>query len=173
MRRRSDSPVKRLPFERAYLVDSKTCERCSGSGQYALGKPCYDCGQVGRRFTPAGIALILEVCELLGIEQPIDEHRRRWNVLADMPITAKRLRPGMRVRPARYPGDRATPFRVVASNRSSGFGHVLTFTDGSRLSIDPLKFFDRELTDDELARAEVVMADRRDKGAVAASTPAD
>lgn len=159
----------RLPFERAYLVESKTCARCNGTGHFALGKPCHDCGQVGRRFTPAGIGVILSVCELLAIADPIDEHRRRWKALPHLPVQAKDARPGMQLRQ-----DPASPYSlfkewgVVASNQPYGFTRMLRFTDGQVFTFSPEALLERKLTGDELARAEALMASQLGTGAVAA-----
>lgn len=104
----------RLPFERAYLIESRTCERCNGTGQYALGKPCYDCGQLGRLFTPAGRAVLLDVAALLSIADPIDEHRSRWRLWTPLPIQAKHVKPGMRV-----PGCGCAAIRPARSHSSA------------------------------------------------------
>lgn len=75
----------------------------------------------------------------------------------------------MRVR-----GDPASPFalvrdwRLVIANDSIGQASRLRFVDGTTWRPTPETLLQRELTDDEISRAEVLMADRLGTGAIAA-----
>jgi hypothetical protein len=66
--------VRRLPFERAYLIESTPCTRCAGKGYVPRSRDsqhspptCLSCKGLGWKPTPAGRDLFYDLCALLGI----------------------------------------------------------------------------------------------------------
>jgi hypothetical protein len=66
--------VIRLPFERAYWIESTPCVKCGGSGKPALSRDpaigiaaCWYCKGLGWKPTPAGKDLFYDVLALLGV----------------------------------------------------------------------------------------------------------
>jgi hypothetical protein len=65
---------RRLPFERAYLIESTPCVKCGGTGHSARSRDtqygsatCWTCKGLGWKATEAGRDLFYDICALVGI----------------------------------------------------------------------------------------------------------
>lgn len=148
-----------LPFERAYQLEAVVCDRCAGSGQASNPTPrmvpeCWYCRSLGRRITAPGRRVFYEICELLG--RPVTHQESRIAPRHIEVIRAEQIRAGMRVA-SQAPG---APFETLNADTAAA------------LARQRLALFRRELTSDEIDRAEDLMASRVGAGVVRAEVPA-
>lgn len=158
---------KRLPFERHTLVESRECPRCKGLGNYAshrtFGDRCMTCHGWGRLPTFKGRELLDKVALLIGGFAAYDE-KGRFEGGKLRQIFARGLRAGMRIR--EYAAA-VNAYRMVTEVEFRGDqGVIVRFNRGYPLSTTDLGTFSRELTDDEIDRADVFMAQFVGNGAV-------
>lgn len=160
--------MKRLHFERAYLLESSPCDRCHGTGRFsrvATNRPtvCYNCRGLGRKITRDGRQLFEAIAELLG--KPVIERESRIQPKHLESILGRDVQPGMRVAMVRY----RHPLRDVASVSTPGVNDLrIEYTDGYVVHASGIAAFARELTAAELDRVEAMMAQHVGRGAVAA-----
>jgi len=157
--------VKRLPFERTYLLDSVPCPRCAGSGVFAAParppRECWNCRGLGRKLTQDARELFYEISELLGA--PVEHRETRIQTRHIETIRADRVRPGMAVTDTHV--DRRRTPRSVATVQQMPLEQLrVTFVDGSIVNVPPYELFARELTRAELDRVDALMAQRLGEG---------
>lgn len=156
--------MKRLPFERAFLLDSYPCDRCQASGRFTLTRTCLYCRGLGRRITAEGRRLFYEICELLG--KPVLRKESRIQPKHLETIMGSQLRVGMKVAPVR--GIPPAPFQEIVEIRlMKGDRARLLFEDGSGRIAEGTESFRRELTSAELDVVQVLMSGRLGNGAAA------
>jgi hypothetical protein len=152
-----ESEPKRLPFERTYLLESKPCVTCSGTGTYQgptsrMNSICYGCRGLGRRITPAGRELWRAICRELG-KPAAKESRIQPKYLET--IYAEYVKPGMCVG-AIYPTRR--PPKVVTAVEELAVQLRFTFEGRSQAVFSKHDMLARVLTEPDIERAERLMA---------------
>jgi hypothetical protein len=159
---------QRLPFERTTLVESRPCSRCGGTGGFRSGA-CYDCNGWSRRPTTIGRELLKSVAALIGARPALDE-KGRFDVAPLRTVYGRDVRPGMAIADIRLtPRPRAKRVIDVQHPDPVVTGTVkITFVDGSRATATALATFARELTEEEIERADAWMAQHVGRGAVVA-----
>jgi hypothetical protein len=160
----SSQAIRTLAFEHAFRVEAVRCQRCAGTGQYAVDKWCMSCRALGRVLTVEGVTAYNAVCAMLAITPSVDERRRvRYEFM--LSIQARYVVNGMRVRRPYAP----LIWRDVVAVEEFAPSHKrLTYADGARDLFPPDFLLMRELTEDEVERADVMLAQFVGKGAVEA-----
>lgn len=161
--------MKWLPFERRLRLESEPCVRCSGTGTTPRPAPnlppmCWYCRGTGRKFTKAARDLYDEICGVVDAARFYKRSDSRLDPRRIEHVLGEDVQEGMKVA---LP---STPPTVVDRVEPGPMDRLIVLADGSRHRVGHLDLLKRELTEDETADIEIILAHNLGKGAVDSSS---